>query len=299
MLKFGVAGYPISFFDDPRGKDRLRIYEWLNILNIDAFEVQMTYGPRMSTENCKSHKEKAESYGIALSIHAAYYIVLTSKEKLKIDRSKDTLLRTYERADLMAANKIVLHPGPLYGEKEYEVLMRFCDNLNDFMNDLGPSKVGLYLETAGKCGQLGSVDDILFSVANIPNTYPCFDFGHIHARERGSLYNGEKIDILFEKIKSSYGYDNKIHFHYTPIEYGKKGEIQHKALTDKNNNRYSDTLSLFEEDTEINLDLYYPRFERIILNMAIYGVSGTIISETHNSQEVGAMEMKKYYNKIK
>ncbi len=298
MVRFGVAGYPLAFSNSSYNKDRMNIFEWINSLNLDAFEAQMTYGPKTSVENCKKIKSLSKDFNIKVSVHAAYYIVLTSKEKDKVRRSIETLKKTYELADLMGADIIVLHPGPLYGEDSKIVFNRLCENLELFFREIGNSHIGLFLETAGKKGQLGSVEEIIQLSNQFKGCFPCFDFGHIHARTGGSLNTPQSIDKLFNIFEKHdlFNPTKRIHFHYTPIDYGPKGEITHKAIDDKYPINNQLTFDFFDDKPKDNF--YHPRFEHIIKKISKIDANFTIISETHNSQEIGAMEMKKLYNKI-
>jgi deoxyribonuclease IV len=299
MVKFGVAGYPIAFTESKYKKDRLKIFEWLKELNLDAFEAQMTYGPRTSVENCKLIKSISDELKIKVSVHAAYYIVLTSDDKAKVERSIETLIKTYELADLMGADVIVLHPGPLYNQDSKQVMERLLENLHLFFNRLGKSNIGLFLETAGKRGQLGSVEEIIHLTNQIDGCFPCIDFGHVHARAGGSLGSPESINELFKLMnqKDLFKPNSRIHFHYTPIHYGPKGEITHKAIDDTYPKDNQTVLDLFDDKPKDNF--YHPRFETIVENMEKLNKEFTVISETHNSQEIGAMAMKKHYDKIK
>ena len=296
MIKFGVAGYPPAFHLSPFKKDRLKIFEWIKSLGLDAFEAQMTYGPRTLKENCIQIKHASEDFNVKVSIHASYFIVFTSNEKTKIEQSIDTLKRTFDLANLMGSNVIVLHPGPLYGQDSIEVMARLKDNLHAFFHDLGNSEIGLFLETAGKRGQLGSVDEVLELSSQVKGCYPCVDFGHVHARTGGTLKDAESIDALFAKMDSLGAFEfGKIHFHYTPIHYGPKGEICHKAIEDKYETSSQLNLSLFEQSSD---DFYHPRYNQIIKNLIDRQIDCTIISETHDSQERGALAMKKLYNEF-
>lgn len=299
MVKFGVAGYPLAFLNSPLKKDRMKIFEWIKNLDLDAFEAQMTYGPKTKIENCKIIKSLSSNLNIKVSVHAAYYIVLTSSEKLKVDRSIETLMKTYELADVMGADAIVLHPGPLYGEDSKIVMDRLLENLESFFNKMGKSHIGLFLETAGKRGQIGSVEEIIQLSKQFEGCFPCIDFGHVHARAGGSLGSRDNIDRLFNQMIENdlFNPKNRIHFHYTPIDYGPRGEITHKALGDKYPINNQQSLDLFNE--KVSDDLYHPRYEAIVENMSELEANFIVISETHNSQEIGAMAMKKHYNKIK
>ncbi|MDR1701043.1 MAG: TIM barrel protein [Lachnoclostridium sp.] len=294
MIKFGVAGYPLAYTQTPYKNDRSKIFEWLREIDLDAFEAQMTYGPKTSIDNCKTIKSLSSDLNIKVSVHAAYYIVLTSSDKIKVQRSIETLKKTFELANLMGADVVVLHPGPYYGKDPVEIYNILEQNLYTFFNDVGQSEIGLFLETAGKKGQLGSVDEILGLSKSIKGCFPCVDFGHVHARMCGGLGCTDDIDRLFDKLNTENAFSNRIHFHYTPIDYGPQGEITHKSLDDEYPT--SPQQSLFENG--LKTGVYHPRYERIVENLKKTDASFTVISETHNSQEKGAMALKQYYSKL-
>jgi deoxyribonuclease-4 len=284
----------MAYTQTPYKNDRSKIFEWLRGIDLDAFEAQMTYGPKTSVENCKIIKSLSSDLNIKVSVHAAYYIVLTSSEKIKIQRSIETLKKTFDLADIMGADVVVLHPGPYYGKDHKEIYDILEQNLNVFFNDIGQSEIGLFLETAGKKGQLGSVDEILGLSKSIKGCFPCVDFGHVHARTCGGLGCNDDIDLLFDTLNTAKAFDDRIHFHYTPIDYGPQGEITHKSLEDEYPT--SPQQSLFENS--LKTGIYHPRYERIVENLKKTDASFTVISETHNSQEKGAMELKQHYSKL-
>lgn len=298
MVRFGVAGYPLAFTEGPDGKDRSKIFEWVSKIGLDAVELQMTYGPRTKPEKCIEYKALADALGIRISVHAAYYIVLTSGDKEKISRSIDTLNKTYELTDLLGGKEVILHPGPFYGGDEDEVYARFADNAAKFIDQLGSTDIGLFIETAGKVGQLGSVDQILSLSQQIEGIHPCIDFGHVHARTLGTLENADNIFALCDQIQY---YLNKnpskrAHFHYTPIHFGLRGEIQHRAVDD----RYPEPpqKDLFGEAAvgESSEDgLFHPRPDPVAEALRKLRGDFTVISETHNSQEIGAKTLKRIY----
>ena len=116
-IRFGVGGFPLAFTERPEAKDRGAVFAWLRSVGLDAIELQMTYGPRMTAEQGRRYRALAIADDIKISIHGSYYIVLASPDPAKVLRSVDTLLRTYEQADILGAREIVLHPGSLYGAR--------------------------------------------------------------------------------------------------------------------------------------------------------------------------------------
>ena len=282
-IRFGVGGFPLAFTDRPESKDRGAVFAWLRSVGLDAIELQMTYGPRMTAEQGRRYRALAIADDIKISIHGSYYIVLASPDPAKVLRSVDTLLRTYEQADILGAREIVLHPGSLYGAPEAEASRRFAENLQRFMAQLGKTDICLMIETAGKVGQMGSVDMILDVAATIKGVGPCIDFGHVHARSLGGLETADAIAQVFARIDEFQrsNPDTPTHFHYTPIHYGPRGEIQHRALSDIDG---------------VSNKPFHPRPEPVAAGLAALSGRFTIISETHNSQEKGAIRLKSLIN---
>jgi len=296
MLRIGVGGYPPAYDKTPFRKDRMKIFEWLRSLDLSAFEAEMTYGPRTPIQSCQTMRSLSHEFDIKISVHAAYYIVLTSSDKDKVARSIDMLKRTFELADIMGADIVVLHPGSLYKMTPAEITEILGNNVSDFFNQIGKTNIGLFLETAGKKAQFGSVEEILSVTNFIEGAYPCIDFGHVHARLGGGLKEDKAIDDVFSVLAENKVFDkgNRAHFHYTPIHYGARGEIQHRKIDDI----YSQQDAVTSSDVDQIGQLYFPRYNRIIENLAKVSIPVTIISETHNSQEKGAMAMRAYYKQL-
>ncbi|WP_029905057.1 TIM barrel protein [Prevotella sp. 10(H)] len=296
MLRIGVGGYPPAYNETSFRNNRMRIFEWLRSLDINAFEAMMTYGPRTPVATCQTMRQLAKEYDIKLSVHAAYYIVLTSSDKEKVGRSIEMLKKTFEMADIMGADVVVLHPGSLYKKTPVEIAEILENNVSDFFSQTGKTNIGLFLETAGKRAQFGSVEEILSVTQRIEGAYPCIDFGHVHARLGGGLADDNTIDQIFTILADNgvFSATNRVHFHYTPIHYGAKGEIQHRKVDDI----YTETDATISLNSAQTGNLYLPRYNRIIENLSKLNNPVTIISETHNSQEKGAMAMRAYYKQL-
>jgi len=296
MLRIGVGGYPPAYNETPFRNNRMRIFEWLRSIDINAFEAMMTYGPRTPVQTCQTMRQLSHEYDVKVSVHAAYYIVLTSSEKDKVTRSLDMLKKTFELADIMGADTIVLHPGSLYKKTSEDVSEILGNNVSDFFSQIGKTNIGLFLETAGKKAQFGSVEEILSVTNQIDGVYPCIDFGHVHARSGGLLSADDAIDEIFTILANNgvFTDGSRVHFHYTPIHYGAKGEIQHRKIDDV----YTEQDAMVSSDSDQAGQLYMPRYNRIIDNIVKLNISATIISETHNSQDKGALAMRAYYKQL-
>ncbi len=277
-IGFGVGGFPAAFTRRPEARDRGAVFNWLRAIGLDAIELQMTYGPRMPPATCRDYRRRAAELGIRLSTHASYYIVLASPDAAKVARSAETLTRTYELTDLLGAEEIVLHPGSLYGLAEDAAARRFVDNAGAVLNRIGRTGATLMIETAGKVGQMDSVDMILNAAAAVDGIGPCIDFGHVEARTLGGLGTERAVMALFDRLALFQGRNptKRVHFHYTPIHFGPRGEIQHRALGDANAAGHP----------------FFPRPESVAQGLAGLTGSFTVISETLDSQEQGAMRLR-------
>lgn len=294
MIRFGVAGYPPAFNRSQYRKDRVDVLRWLADLRLDALELQMTYGPKMKEENRLRFRGLSEETGVTLSVHASYFIVFTSDDPTKIAQSNDTLKRTYEAADQLGAKTIVLHPGPLYGAAGRDPLDRFVENAGNCLKDIGRTDIGLFVETAGKVGQLGSVGEILEICELVDGAFPCIDFGHVHARTLGTLEDPLEIDAVVTRLDTFLRSRERprIHFHYTPIHFGARGEIQHRAINDRYPPIVQQTLFGGHGPGEQSRDgLFHPRVEPVAAAIAKLDLDFTVISETHDSQEEGALAL--------
>ena len=83
---FGPAGNSASFYASGM-KSTLQAPAWLASLGLDAYEYQAGKGIFASDGVFVSLGEKAKEHGINLSLHAPYYISLSSVEEEKRDKS--------------------------------------------------------------------------------------------------------------------------------------------------------------------------------------------------------------------
>ncbi len=301
MLQFGVAGFPLAFTRSAKKIDRSSIFPWLRSLGLNALELQMTYGPRTAVETCRLYRKLADAEGITITVHASYFIVLTSDDLDKVARSLDTLRRTFSLAEELGSSVVVLHPGPIYNDRAAAeaTLIR---NLTRFYESFDFASVGLFLETAGKRNQFGSVEEILRVTEQFTRCYPCVDFGHVHARTLGTLKTLDGVLSLCNTLLTSTrsGNNDRIHFHFTPIDYGPRGERVHKTIRDlvPSSEREAELFENSLSHLPCPGDIYYPRPEHVSRALRETGLTGILISETHDSQEEGAIALKNAYFEV-
>jgi deoxyribonuclease-4 len=296
QVLFGVAGNPPNFWNSKFKKDRINAPEWLRSIGLDALEVQCGYGVRMPDNKAEEMRIKSLEFGITLSVHASYYISIGSDTEDKIINTKNEFKKTIEFAKKINSKRIIFHPGSIYCNRE-KALLNAVKIMREIEKENELSDIMLYPEIAGKVNQLGSLEDILTICESVKNAMPCLDLAHLHARTYGTLKTNEDFEDLFSLIEDRLGGNalNQLHFHLYPVEWGSGGEIRHKAFNDFV--PQNEQLSLFEVETQYD-KYYFPRYESFLDVINNRLLNSVVICEAKDSQDVGALEMKQYYQKL-
>ena len=293
-IKFGVAGFPVNFFNSTYGKKRENIFKWIKEIGLDAIEIQCTYGIKMKKEQAILYHRLAKENGIMLTMHAPYYISLASQKDDVVERSKLEIKKAFDLAKILGAKRIIFHPGAGYGktlEDRKIGLKRLINSLNSLENEIDTKNIKIYPEIGGKINQLGSLDEIIEICKNVNFARPCIDLAHLHARELGSMISKEKIVDVLKRIEKELGRNilEETHFHVYPVDYTDKGEKSHKAFGDKLDVCQLPLLNVEQE--------YMPKAEDFVNAIKEMNLSPIVICEAHNTQDIGAKLMKELYFK--
>ncbi len=213
----GPAGIPIS----GNSRSTKGALEIISELGLNAMEIEFVRGVVMSNDTAKDIGTTAEKFGIALSVHAPYYINLNSEDKSKIEASKKRVLDSLERAHHMGAEVIAVHAS-YYGnytpEKTYENTKVACIDILETAKKHGFDDISLGLETMGKRSQFGSLEELIKLSKEI-KIIPYIDWAHIFVRRQGRIDYAEIFDQL-EKLKIK-----KIHSHFENVKKNSAGEF--------------------------------------------------------------------------
>ena len=275
---FGPAGNSEDFFENGY-KSALDAPKWLSEHLLECYEYQCGHGVKISSDAAEMLGENARNYNIRLSIHAPYYISLSSTEKEKRDKSIDYIIQTLKAAKNMGADRIVVHSGSCGKITRREALELASDTLYralDAAEKEGFGNIYICPETMGKVNQLGTVEEVLKLCSVSDRLIPTIDFGHVNAQTRGSLkgkddYNSI-LDMLVKKLDSYRA--KEFHSHFSRIEYTNAGEKKHHTLAEKE---------------------YEPEFEPLAEALVEGGFAPRIICESAGTQTMDAVEMKKIY----
>ncbi|MDW5561685.1 MAG: TIM barrel protein [Methanomassiliicoccus sp.] len=226
MLFVGPAGYP------PGSKGALQALENVRKLGLDALEVQFGRSVNLSVEKAREIAPRARELGIALSAHAPYYINFNSEEANR-QKSEEWLLSSLRSVDAMGGRIVVVHAASYMDRPPSVATRAVVDGLNrvrQVAEDEGLSPI-IGLETMGKVGSWGTIEEIGEVMAEVEGVEPVLDFAHIHARGQGCLRTEDDFRIVLDSAMDLF--DGRLHCHFSCIEYTAKGEKRHLLLEKK------------------------------------------------------------------
>lgn len=228
MLYIGPAGYP-SESNNP-----VHALEILGELGLNALEVQFVRQARMGEEKARRIRGKAQELDISLSAHAPYYINFNSTNEETVEKSTGWVMKTVDIASWMGAWVVVIHAASYMDKPRDEATRSVIEGLKEcrtLMEERGIEEVLLGLETMGKQGVWGRLEEIGEVMQEVDGVVPVIDFAHIHARYGGALDTVEDFDEVLDDCREIY--DGHLHTHFSGVEYTGKGERKHLALEAK------------------------------------------------------------------
>ncbi len=279
ITRFGPAGSAQSFTEMGYKKNE-QIPEYLERFGLNAFEYQCGRGVRISAEAAASFGAAAAEKGIALSLHAPYYISLSSLEEEKRRNSVDYILQSARAVKAMGGERIVVHAGSCAKLSRERALALALESMGWALSALdaeGLGDVRVCPEVMGKINQLGTLDEVLGLCALDERMIPCIDFGHLNARTFGGLRTLSDFKAVFDAIENRLGLSRlrEYHAHFSKIEYTEKGG-------EKCHLTFADTV-------------YGPDFAPVAELTAQRGCHPVIICESAGTQAEDARTMKEIY----
>ena len=275
---FGPAGTSLDF----KGlgyKNSLDIPKFTKQYGLDAFEYQCGRGVNIGEEKATQLGTLAKEEGIALSLHAPYYISMSSTEEEKRLNSINYILASAKAVKFMGGNRIVVHTGScskISREYALELAIDTMKRAIIALDEAGLSDIHICPETMGKINQLGTLEEVLALCKLDERLIPCIDFGHLNARDLGRFKSPEDFKSVFDTIENELGIERLkvFHSHFSKIEYTTGGEKKHLTF----------------EDT-----VFGPDYEPVMEIVAKKNLSPTFICESDGTQARDAKAMKDFY----
>lgn len=281
MIKFGPSGNSESFYAAGYSHTE-QSAKFVKDLGLNCFEYSFGRGVRMTEDKAISIGDAFKAQGVEISVHAPYYINFANPDDEMAAKSYGYVLDSAKMAKLMGGKRVVFHPAS-QGKMEREQAVVLTEErlkiLRDYlyMNDLGDMMI--CPETMGKIAQIGTIEEIV-RFCKIDSIYtPCVDFGHVNAREQGSLKTEQDYLSRLEYMVAELGYERMKHFHvhFSKIMYSAKGEVKHLTFAD---------------------EIYGPDFEPLAVALKKLCLEPYIVSESDGLQAEEAQVMRDIYNKL-
>lgn len=278
--KFGPAGAAESF-KEMGYKKSVQLPEYLAKFGLDHFEYQCGQGVRVTEKAAREIGTALRNGGISVSVHAPYFISLSSVEEEKRLNSISYILQSARAADRMGADRIVIHSGSCAKMSREAALELAKDTMRlakKALDDEELSHIHCCPETMGKVNQLGTLEEVL-EICTVDESFiPCIDFGHLNARTFGGIKSAEDYEKMLDMVENKLGHDRlaNFHSHFSKIMFTNPGgEKKHLTFADNEG---------FGPDYEPLMELVYKK-----------NIHPTFICESAGTQTEDAKTMRDYY----
>ena len=278
MIKFGPSGNCESFYAEGFSHTE-EAAGFVKNRGLDCFEYSFGRGVRMSEDKAISIGQAFQEAGVEISAHAPYFINFANPDDEMAAKSYGYVLDSAKMLKLMGGKRVVFHPAA-QGKATREAAVALTEErlrvLRDYiyLNDM--QDMIFCPETMGKLAQIGTIEEVARFCKIDPVFVPCIDFGHINAREQGSLKTKADYLTRLQYLIDELGYERMKHFHihFSKIMYSVKGEIKHLTFED---------------------EVYGPEFAPLAEALKELKLEPFIVSESAGTQAEDAAEMKKLY----
>ncbi len=281
MIKFGPSGNSESFYAEGHEHTEEAAL-FVKERGLDCFEYSFGRGVRMTEAKAHSIGKAFSEAGVEISVHAPYFINFANPDGEMAEKSYGYVLDSARMLTAMGGTRCVFHPAAQGKDARETAVVRTADRLKvlrDKIYSEGLQNVMFCPETMGKVAQIGTVEEIV-RFCEIDRIFvPCVDFGHVNAREQGSLKTAADYRARLEYMIERLSYEKMKHFHvhFSKIQYGAKGELRHLTF----------------EDT-----VFGPEFEPLAEVLHELRLEPYVVSESDGTQIEDAAEMKRIYESI-
>ena len=280
-IRFGTAGISDSF--DAMGfKNSLDIPAYIERFQLHAFEYQCGRGVRLGLDKAAEMARRAEKPDILFSVHAPYFISMSSMVEETRLKSIDYILQSCRLVRALGGRRVIFHSGSCGRQSREEALEKALDTMQRMVkavDEEGFDDITLCPETMGKIGQLGTLDEVLALCGVDKRITPCIDFGHLNARTLGGIQTKQDYADILDRMQQVLQDERarNFHVHFSRIEWSKGGEKRHWTFADTQ---------------------FGPEYPPLIQLLKERQLSPVIICESAGTQAEDALSMQEYYQSL-
>ena len=233
--RFGPAGLSDSY--TVKKFDPQAIAAHTAARGLTAFEYQCGRGVRLAADKADALGRAFAEQGILPSVHAPYYISMSSLEEDKRLHSIEYLLQSCALVKQLGGRRVIFHAGSCGKQSREAALEKALDTMERAVKACDEAGFGdcvLCPETMGKINQLGNLDEVLALCSVDKRITPCIDFGHLYARSLGGVVTTADYEAILDKMAAALGDERAraFHSHFSRIAYTKGGEKCHLTFAD-------------------------------------------------------------------
>ncbi|MDR0821298.1 MAG: TIM barrel protein [Oscillospiraceae bacterium] len=276
---FAPGGNSLSFAGRSFPED---LPAYLARFELNGYEIECGRGFNVSAKTYSTLPSLAAHHGIYLTLHAPYYISLSSESEETRDKSVQWLVDSARVAKRLSANKVVVHSGSCAKMTREHALELSKDTLlraKEKMNQENITDIIICPETMGKINQIGTLEETLELAALDDSFLPCVDFGHLNARSLGGVRTVNDYKKMFDLCEEKLGFERaaSMHIHFSKVMYTVGGEKMHLKFDDMQ---------------------YGPDFKPMLDEIKRRGYKPSIVCESSGTQAEDCKIMKDYYESI-
>ncbi|MDH3606028.1 MAG: non-homologous end-joining DNA ligase [Acidimicrobiia bacterium] len=223
-LSFGISSLP--------GDDNTEaLLDGLAEQGHTHLELAFTKGFPWKPSQCESFGALASGRGLALSVHAPYFAMLTIAEPDRYQKTRAAVEHSMKLAASLGASIVVVHPGHDKDRTSDQLLATATEALRSIEPKVVELGVSLGLETTGTTNAFGTLGDIALLAAEFPWVRPVVDWAHVHATTDGRLVDLEAVRSVYSFLFDQFPAWKlqPLHTHYSHNAFGPGGEIKHVA----------------------------------------------------------------------
>ena len=213
----------------PEGEE---LAPWLDSLlarGHTAVELPFVNGFPWKEKQCAAFGALAAERGLAVSVHAPYFAVLTVDDPEKRKKTLSALEHTMKLGRELGAHTIVAHTGHIKDREPDDLHELVAEGLSRIEPKVRHLGVALGLETSGSDRAFGSLGDIALIAKQFSFVRPVIDWAHVHAKSGGGLTSRDTFLAVIAFLRQEFpGWAiDPLHTQFTDNEFGTHGEIRH------------------------------------------------------------------------